>query len=125
MSENKLGILRRTERAMVRAVCGVKLTDRKRSEDLMQMLGLKEAVDLLAKANGVRWYGHVLRRDRGHVIRRALELEVCDLERRGAPKRTWRRQVAEESGRVGLRVEDAQNCVKWREGVRVIAVHVR
>ena len=42
--------MRRTERAMVRATCGVKLTDRKRLEDLRQMPGLKEAVDWLAKA---------------------------------------------------------------------------
>ena len=28
---------------------------------LMEMLGLKETVVQMAKANGVRWYGHVLR----------------------------------------------------------------
>ena len=28
------------------------------------------------KANGVRWYGYVLRRDDGHVLRKALEFEV-------------------------------------------------
>ena len=26
----------------------------------------------MAKANGVRWYGHVLRRDDGYVLRKAL-----------------------------------------------------
>ena len=35
----------------------------------MEMLGLKETVFQMAKANGVRWYGHVLRRDDGHVWR--------------------------------------------------------
>ena len=30
---------------------------------LMEMLGLKETVVQMAKVNGVRWYGHVLRRD--------------------------------------------------------------
>ena len=29
------------------------------------MLGLKETVVQMAKVNGVRWYGHVLRRDDG------------------------------------------------------------
>ena len=28
--------------------------------------------------NGVRWYEHVLRRDDGHVLRKALEFEVKD-----------------------------------------------
>ncbi|XP_006819864.1 uncharacterized protein LOC102808533, partial [Saccoglossus kowalevskii] len=52
LSENELGILRRTERAMVRVMCGVKLMDRKKTKDLMQMLGLKEAVDRVGEANG-------------------------------------------------------------------------
>ena len=33
--------------------------DRKNTEDLMKMLGLKETLDKMAQANGVRWYGHV------------------------------------------------------------------
>ena len=37
------------------------------------MLGLKETVVQMAKVNGVRWYGHVLRRDDGHVLRKACE----------------------------------------------------
>ena len=82
------------------------------------MLGLEEAVDCLAKANGVCWYGHVLRRDE-----EGIEFEVCGT-RRGQPKKTWKEQV-EESRRVGLRVEDALYRAKWREGVRAIAANVR
>ena len=40
LSENEMAILRRTERIMVRAMCGVTLMDKKRTEDLMEMLGL-------------------------------------------------------------------------------------
>ena len=36
---------------------------------------LKETVVQMANANGVRWYGHVLRDDR-HVLRKVLEFEV-------------------------------------------------
>ena len=39
LKESETGILRRTERSMVRAMCGVHLKDRKRSTDLMFMLG--------------------------------------------------------------------------------------
>ena len=73
---NETAILRMTERAMVRAMCGAKLMEKKRTEDLMEMLGLRDTVVQMAKANGVRWYGHVLRRDDGHVLRKALEFEV-------------------------------------------------
>ena len=54
-----MAILRRTERVMVRSMCGVKLVDRKKMENLMKMLGLKDTLDIMAKTNGVRWYGHV------------------------------------------------------------------
>ena len=54
-------------------MCGVQLKDRKTSTDLMFMLGLSEMTDQLAMANSVRWYGHVLRREDGHVMRRALD----------------------------------------------------
>ena len=33
------------------------------------MLGLRETIDRLAMANSVRWYGHVVRREDGHVLR--------------------------------------------------------
>ena len=59
--ESKMGILR-TERSMVRAMCGVQFNGRKRSTNLMFMLGLRETIDQLAMANSVRWNGHLLRR---------------------------------------------------------------
>ena len=61
---------------MVRAMSGAKLMEKKSIEDLMEMLGLKEIVVQMPKANGVRWYGHMLRRGDGHVLRKALEFEV-------------------------------------------------
>ena len=100
-----MGIFLRTERSMVRAMCGVQLKDRKRSTDLMFMLGMCEAIDQLAMANSVRWYGHVLRREDGHVLRRALEFEV-EGQRKERPKRKWERQVEEECDG-WLRMEDA------------------
>ena len=92
--ENERAILRRTERAMVRAVCGAKLMEKKRTEDLMEMIGLKETVVQMAKANGVRWYGNVLRRDDVHVLRKALEFEVRGKRKLGRP---WKMQVEKES----------------------------
>ena len=41
---------------------------------MMEMLGLRETIDRLATANGVRWYGHVLTRDDNSLFRVALDL---------------------------------------------------
>ena len=49
----------------------------------------------MAKANGVRWYGHVLRRDDGHVLRKALEFEGEGQEE----ARTTKEDVEDASGK--------------------------
>ena len=71
LMENEMIIVRRTKRAMMRSMCGVKLVDRKNAADLMKMLGLKETLDKMAQANGVRWYGHVVRRNEGSILKKA------------------------------------------------------
>ena len=83
LKENEKAILRRTKRAMVRAMCGQKVVDRKTTGEQMDMLGLKETIDQLATANGVGWYEHVLRRDDDSVLRVALDLEVSGKRKRG------------------------------------------
>ena len=102
LRENEMAVLRRTEREMVRAMCGAKQMEKKRTGDLMEMLGLKETAVQMAKANGVRCYGHVLRRDDGHILRKALEFEVRGKRKRGRPKKMWKTQVDNESKSVGL-----------------------
>ena len=78
----------------------------------------------MANANGVRWYGHVLRKDVGHVLRKALAFKVKGKRKRGRPKKTWKMQVEKESKSVGLEQEDALKRVRWRVGVVEIAVRV-
>ena len=78
----------------------------------------------MAKANGVRWYGHVLRRDDGHVLGTALEFVVKGKRKRGRLRKTWRSQVEKESKSVILKKEDAKNQARWRVGVREIAGRV-
>ena len=59
LKKSEIRIVQRTERSMAREMCGVQLKDRKRSTDLMFMLGLSETIDQLAMTSSVRWYGHV------------------------------------------------------------------
>ena len=77
VSESVMGILQWTERSMVRAMCGVQLNDRERSEDLM--LDLKATKDQLAMVNCVRWYGHVLWREDGryNMTYIAYKAHIC------------------------------------------------
>ena len=69
-------------------MCGVQLIDRRGAMDFMFMLGFGETMDQLAMAISVCWYGHVLRREDGHVLRRALDFQVEGKRKNGRPMRT-------------------------------------
>ena len=120
-----MAILRRTKRAIVRSMCGVKLVDRKNTEELMEMLGLKKTLDRMAKANGVRRCGHVIRREDDNMLKKAMMMEVNGQRKRGRPKMTWKRQVEESVKKVGLKIEEAADRTRWREGVRAITEGMR
>ena len=60
---SEMAALRRTEKAMMRAMCEVMMIEKRRSQELMSLLGSKDTLDGLTRVNGVRWYGHVLKRD--------------------------------------------------------------
>ena len=68
----------------------VKLLDRRNSEELMDMLGIKEALDRMAKASSMRWYGHVLKKVDESVMVKALKFKVSGSRGRGKPKQTWK-----------------------------------
>ena len=78
---------------------------------------------LLAMAKSVCWYGLVLRREDGHVLRRALDFDVEGQRKKG--KRSWNRQVEEESVKVGLWMEDALFQSNLHVGINQIAAWLR
>ena len=61
LKENKVAIMRKAERSIVRMMGNIKLMDKRNTVELMDILSLKEAADKLARANSVKWYGHVLK----------------------------------------------------------------
>ena len=80
---------------MVKAMCGVQVKDRKISTDFMFVMGLNETMDQLAMANSVCWYGHVLKREDGHILRRALYYKVEGQRRKRGCEEAGRRRKCE------------------------------
>ena len=76
-------------------------------------------------ADSVHWYGRVLRREDGHILRRALNFEVEGQRNKEMPKRTWKKQVEEESMKAGLRRKDALCRSMWSVSVNKIAAGLR
>ena len=55
------------------------LISRKNTSELMERLGLEETVVKVIKRSGLRWMGHVLRREDDEPVKRAWDLEVDGL----------------------------------------------
>ena len=79
-------ISKKTEKATMRAMGGIKLIKKRRSQELMSLMGLKVALNGFARANRIRWNGHALKRNNGAVLRKALHFEVAERRGRGQPK---------------------------------------
>ena len=59
----------------------------------MLVLELNKAIDQLAMANSVCWYGHLLRREDGYVLRRAFDFEVEGQMKKRRLKKTWKSRL--------------------------------
>ena len=59
------------------------------------------------------------------VLKKAMIMEVNGQRKRGRPKMMWKRQMEESVKKVGLKIEEAADRTRCREGVRAIAEGMR
>ena len=76
-----------TEMSMIRRMCGVKLNERKKSEELRELLEL-EPVSLMIKKSRLRWFGHVEQKDDNDWVKRCIMWEV-EVIRQRTPEKIW------------------------------------
>jgi hypothetical protein len=111
--------LERTERTMVRWMCGVTMKDRKRSQDLLDCLNITGVAECVRRGR-LRWFGHVERkraRNNRDWVSRCRELLVEGVRGRGRGRKSWMECVEEDMGRLHLRREDALDKTTWRNGI--------
>ena len=68
---------------------------------------LKEAADKLMRTNGVRSYGHVLRRQEEDDLMKAMVHEVDGKRKQSRPRMKWKEKLSGNMRTIGLRKEDA------------------
>ena len=109
--------LDRTEMSMIRWMCGVKLNERKKSEECRELIGL-EPVSLMIRKSRLRWFGHVERKGDNDWVKRCITWEVEEIRQRGRPKKTWWDCVKNDVESLGLSQQDAQSRNKWRRRIK-------
>ena len=62
----------------------------------------------------LRWFGHVRRREEGHILRRAVELKVVGKRPVGRLRKTWRQEVEEDLRCLNIREDMVDDRQQWR-----------
>ena len=107
--EKKLNV---AEMKMLRWACGHTRLDRIENQEIRKRMKVTE-LHKKVQEKRLRWYGHVIRHEDSHVVKRALNLEVEGRRRRGRPQRRWMDCVSEDLEMKGLTEKDAVDRKCW------------
>ncbi|XP_066937344.1 uncharacterized protein [Macrobrachium rosenbergii] len=77
--------------------------------------GSTKSVEISKKVHEgrLRWYGHLQRREKDHIGRHALVMEVQGRGRRGTPRKRWRDCVREDLREKGPDEAEAHHRGRW------------
>ena len=105
------------EMKMLRFGMGLTRKDKIRNEYIrgtakVERLGTK------MREGRLRWYGHVMRRDKEYLGRKMMEMELPGKRKRGRPKRRFLNLVKEDMREVGAKETDVEDRIVWRQIIR-------
>jgi len=105
--------LEKTERAMMRRMCGVRLAQRINSEVLHERLGLEKVKDVVRRGR-LRWFGHLERMESDNWVSACRGLEVEGKRCRGRGKKSWEECWKDDCKKMNLDPKLAGNRDLWR-----------
>ena len=105
--------LERTERTMVRWMCGVTLKARVATVELNGRLGI-DCIAEVVRRGRLRWFGHVERKDMADWVFACRSFPVGGVQPKGRPRKTWNECVNSDIAELGLKREWAKDRCKWR-----------
>ena len=102
------------EMKMLRFAMGVTRKDKIRNEYIKGTVKV-ERLGMKMTEGRLRWYGHVMRRDKEYVGRKMIEMELLGKRKRGRPKRRFLNLVKEDMREVGAKERDVEDRTVWRQ----------
>ncbi len=65
----------------------------------------------------LNWYGHVMRRDGEHILRKVFRADIPGKRKRGRPKTRWKYACQRDLKRIGLRAGEEKDRAMWRRKI--------
>ena len=107
--------LERNDRAMLRWICGVKISGRVSLDSLYQRLGIAPLTTLL-RSRRLRWFRHVSHSD--GWINQCRNFDVRGKRGKGRPRKSWNDVIQDDINSWNLNKDNALDRVTWRSDVK-------
>ena len=105
------------EMKMLRFAMGVTRKHKIRNEYIRSTVKV-EWLGMKMREGRLRWYGHVMRRDKEYVGRKMMEMELSGKRKKGRPKRKFLDVVKKDMGEVGAKETNVEHRKVWRMMIR-------
>src|SRR5882762_6084642 len=97
----------------LRRMSGIRRIDRVRNSVIRESLNVEPLLLKIEKSQ-LRWFGHVLRMPQNRIPQRVFNAMPTGRRPRGRPRKTWRSNVEELCGRIGVSSAEVQTVAEDR-----------
>lgn len=105
--------LERTERMMIRWMCGVTLKNSTSSQELRERLHV-DCVTEVVRRGRLRWFGHVERKEKDDWVAACRDLVIDGTKGKGRGRKTWVECVKDDLKELGLKKEYTMDRELWK-----------
>ena len=117
MTQREERLLQGCDRRMLRKMCGLSLTDRVPSVDILSRCGLDDLL-LTVRRSRMAWFGHTYRRQENDPLSRVNQVEAPGRRPRGRPKKTWKECVNQDIAASGVQETAAVDRAVWKTVIK-------
>ena len=118
LTQREESLLQSCDRRMLRKMCGISLTDRVPSSDILRTCGLDDLL-LTVQRSRMAWFGHTYRRqDDNEPLSRINQVEAPGRRPRGRPKKTWKQCVNQDMAAAGVQEAAAADRAVWKTAIK-------
>ena len=108
--------MKKKKMRMLRWMCGVTREDKIRNEHIRGTTRVAQASKKIIDRI-LNWYGHVMRRDGEHILRKVLRTDIPGKRKRGRPKTRWKDACQRDLTSTGLRAGEETDRAMWRREI--------
>ena len=106
------------EMRMLRWMCGVTRKDKIRNEHIRGTTKVVQASIKITERR-LKWYGHVMRMEEGHVVRRVMTKAIPGKRKKGIPNTRWKDVCKSDMQTAGLRERDEGEMAYWKGTINI------